>query len=86
MEESKNYKMYSLESMLDEEFGKKGTPEREAFELRVERKVADMDKASYHITLPVSLHKLITEKANELGTNISAYITSVMNRELLVGV
>lgn len=81
MNTTNNYEVYSFDDILDKEFGCIGTPERDAFESRVNAKVDSLEKASYHITLPIALHKLIVEKATELGTSASAYITKVMSRE-----
>ena len=44
MEQVGKYRLYSLEEAMDEDLGKVGTPERDAFEARVESEIH-----AYHI-------------------------------------
>lgn len=83
MEQIGDMRLWSLDEIIDEEIGKEGTPEREAFDARVEaRLTADEEKASYHITMPRSLHNSVAYRASQLGTSVSSYISSVMLKEL----
>lgn len=83
MEKHGDMNLYTLDEFIDEEFGVAGTPTIQLFDAKVaERVMASKEKTSYHLTMPADLHDSIAKKAAQLDQSVSAYISTIMAREL----
>lgn len=74
--------MCTFDDMLNNTFGVKGTLERDEYEKTLLADIESEEKCSLHITLPVKLRKSIEQRASSMGQSISAYINSVMARDV----
>lgn len=76
-----NMHAWTLDEVIDQEIGKKGTAERDAFEAKVEVKLRESEeKASMHIVVPVSVRDAIRRNAAALGESANAYINSIFEQ------
>ena len=78
---NENMHAWTLDEVIDQEIGKAGTPERDAFETKVEAKIRESEeKASMHIVVPVSVRDAIRRNAAALGESANAYINSIFEQ------
>ena len=74
---------WSLNEILDEEIGMKGTAARAEFDASVEKEVREQEeKASMHIVVPVSIRDAIRRNAAALGESANAYINSLFEQAI----
>lgn len=76
-----NMHAWTLDEVIDQEIGKAGTSERDAFEATVEAKVRESEeKASMHIVVPVYVRDAIRRNAAALGESANAYINNIFEQ------
>ena len=79
---NENMHAWSLNEILDEEIGMKGTAARAEFDASVEKEVREQEeKASMHIVVPVSIRDAIRRNAAALGESANAYINSLFEHQ-----
>ena len=78
---NENMHAWTLDEVIDQEIGKAGTPERDAFEAKVEERVREYEeKASMHIVVPVYVRDAIRRNAAALGESANAYINNIFEQ------
>ena len=70
-----NMHAWTLDEVIDQEIGKAGTSERDAFKVRESE-----EKASMHIVVPVSVRDAIRRNAAALGESANAYINNIFEQ------
>ena len=85
---NENMHAWSLDEILDEEIGAKGTAAREEFDASVEKEVREMEmreqeeKTSMHIVVPVYVRDAIRRNAAALGESANAYINNLFSQAI----
>jgi len=73
----------TADALLDSKYGVEGSTQRQSFD--AESKVwydSQIKKSSYHITMPVELHKSLSQRAMQMGQSISTYVSHVLAQDL----
>lgn len=68
--------------MLDEKYGVEGTESRAKFDEESKAWYDSQISGTYRITMPKALHESLSSYVKERGTNISAFVSEVIAREL----
>ncbi len=80
---NENMHAWSLNEILDEEIGVKGTATRAEFDASVEKEAREQEeKASMHIVVPVYMRDAIRRNAAALGESANAYINSLFEQAI----
>ena len=80
---NENMHAWSLDEILDEEIGVKGTAARAEFDASVEKEVREQEeKASMHIVVPVYMRDAIRRNAAALGESANAYINNLFSQTI----
>lgn len=70
-------------AMLDDKYGIEGSAQRQSFDAESKAWYASqVEKSSYRITMPVELHDSISQRAQEMGQSISAYVSKVLAQNM----
>ena len=85
---SEDMHVWSLDEIIDQEIGAKGTQARAEFDAKVEEKVRKIEakkqkqaeKASMHIVVPVAVRDAIRKNAEALGESANAYVNNLFSQ------
>ena len=85
---NENMHAWSLDEILNEEIGVKGSAVRAEFDASIEKEVREIEareqeeKASMHIVVPVYMRDAIRRNAAALGESANAYINSLFEQAI----
>lgn len=75
--------LQTANAMLDAKYGVEGSAQRQSFDAESKAWYASqIEKSSYRITMPVELHESISQRAQEMGQSISAYVSQVLAQSI----
>jgi len=73
----------TADALLDSKYGVEGHAQRRSFDAASKAWYeSQIEKSSYHITMPVDLHKSLSQRALQMGQSISTYVSQVLARDL----
>lgn len=73
----------TADALLDIKYGKEGSAQRQRFDAESKAWYASqLEKSTYSITMPIELHKSLSQRASQMGQSISAYVSHLLAQDL----